>query len=148
MDAQTLPTDDEVEDFMDAIPAKLVKCAAARHNWQMSDWTGYDAKGKALKRGSDPNGAHVFEVTEVCTPCGYNRHYDMAWRHGRLKRISEYSYSERNPQLISPHGISQTSIVVRADIIDRTRENQITGRRLHLAPTGPTKRALSNKVPA
>lgn len=145
MDAQTLPTEGEVEDFMDAIPAKLRKCAAAKHDWQMSDWIGYDAKGKALNRGSDPNEAQTFDVTEICRPCGYRRHYDMAWRHGRLKRVSEYGYSERNPELISPPGVSQTGIVVRSDIIDRTRQNQITGRRLQLAPTGTTKRALGNR---
>ncbi|MGW3273596.1 hypothetical protein ACWDFH_19300 [Streptomyces kronopolitis] len=145
MDPQTLPTDGEVEDFMDAIPAKLRKCAAAKHDWNMSDWVGYDAKGNALKRGSDPNTARVFEVTDICPQCSYRRHYDMGWRHGRIKRISEYSYSERNPQLVSPRGVSQTGIVVRSDIIDRTRQNQITGRRLQLAPAGTTKRALTNR---
>ncbi|MEV6309913.1 hypothetical protein AB0M10_15110 [Streptomyces sp. NPDC051840] len=147
-DAQVIPTDDEVDDFMQSIPTKLRKCAAAQHAWSMQSWTAFSRTGKALKRNADPHTAAFFEATEVCggqAGCGYKRHYEMAWRGSKLKRTTEYSYSERNPLLVSPRGISRTSIVVRTEVADLNRSNHILGNVVHLAPAGNTKKALNRK---
>ena len=140
------PSEDEVYDYIEGIPAKLRKCAAAKHNWKMLEWTGYTPSGKPQGPKADPNNAAWVDVTQLCAGqqgCGYKRHFQMGWRRGRLVRTSEYSYSDRNPQLVSPHGISQTDIVVRTEMADTILAAQILRPTVELAPAGATKRALA-----
>lgn len=140
------PTEDEVYEHIDRIPPKLRKCAAVQHNWGPHDWTGYTASGRALKHGEDPNKAAWFEVTEMCggpRGCGYKRTFQMGWHGRRLTRTTEYTYSDRNPHLVSPAGISETGMSVRTEMADTLRGATILNNtRVEIAPAGNTKRAL------
>ncbi|MFE5853151.1 hypothetical protein ACFQ61_08015 [Streptomyces sp. NPDC056500] len=139
-------TEDDVYDHMDNIPAKLRQCAAAKHEWVRLDWTAYTKNGHVLRLGVDPCKAVDFEFVEGCRGCGLRRTFQMAWNHRRrLARTTEYSYSLRNPQLISPRGVSKTDVSVRAEMDDYARENAILRRTITLAPAGATKAALSRQ---
>ncbi|MFC9505490.1 hypothetical protein [Streptomyces sp. NPDC057002] len=141
------PTEEDVYAYMDGIPTKLRRCAAAQHNWQPHDWTGYRANGKPLKAGEDPKKASSFEVTEVCggnAGCGLKRHYTFSVVGDRVYDRSGFTYSERNENLTSPHGISTTGISVRREMANDNIYRRILGRRIHLAPAGRTKKVLSS----
>jgi hypothetical protein len=145
-----VPTEEEIYDHLDSIPAKLEKCAAADHNWEMTAWTGYTKSGRVTK---DPNKASWFEGTDTCVVqrggsggCGEQRHYQMEPRGGRLERTTGYTYSNHNPTLKSPRGISFTGISKRSVMPDVVRRRKIFQPRIHLAPTGTTKRALKESA--
>lgn len=144
------PSEEDVYAYMDAIPTRLRKCAAAQHNWQPHDWTGYRANGTALKKGEDPSEATSFDVTEICggQGCGLKRHSTLSIVGDRVYDRSPYTYSDRNEHITSPYGISDTGISVRREMSNDNIYRRILGRRLTLAPTGATKRALAGKVSA
>ncbi|MGW3153798.1 hypothetical protein [Streptomyces sp. NPDC001089] len=140
-----LPTEAEIYDHIDSIPAKLRRCAAGDHNWDMTSWVGYTPSGKQTK---DPNRAASFDITDTCVVerggqrgCGEQRHYQAA---KDLTKISEYTYSNHNPLVVSPRGISFTGISKRSAMPAVIRRTKIFKPRIHLAPTGTTKRALKS----
>lgn len=145
-DDYTPPSEGDVYAYMDSIPPRLRKCAAAQHNWQPHDWTGYRANGTALKSGEDPRKAVSFEVTEVCggqAGCGLKRHYAFSVAGSRVFNRTEYTYSDRNENITSPYGISTTGISVRREVANENIYRRIIGAgRVNLAPTGSTKKAL------
>jgi len=140
-----LPTDSDIYSFMDAVPRRLRQCAASKHQWDMVGWTGYTASGRALKAKEDPNKAKWIEVIHECKRCHQHRTHEKAWQGGRLRRVTGYTYSDRNKALVSPAGVSQTNVNVRAEMPDLIEEDIIMGRVLHIEPTGATKTALKRR---
>lgn len=144
-DTFVLPSEDDVFDYIDGIPARYRKCAEAKHNWQDHDWTGYRG-GHKLKPGTDPRKASVFEVTQICggpNGCGLKRHFSFKVAGSRVYDRSGYTYSERNETITSPRGVSQTGISVRKEVSNANLLRRILRNPTHLEPTGDTKRALS-----
>lgn len=142
-----LPNEDDVYDYIDNIPARYRKCAAAQHNWMPHDWTGYRGS-HALKHGTDPRKAHSFEVTEVCggpNGCGLKRHYTFKVAGSRVYDRSTYTYSDRNENITSPYGVSQTGISVRREVANANILRRIFQNPTRLDPTGDTKKALAGK---
>ncbi|MFV0135578.1 hypothetical protein ACLGIH_20540 [Streptomyces sp. HMX87] len=132
-EAHELPTEEEVYDHIRSIAPRYRRCAAGDHNWKMTEGAGYTAGGRAF-RGSDLSRAAWFECTDTCVPdeegergCGRQRGYEMEYdaRRGRLVRTTVYSYSNMNPELASPKGISFTGINVRSEMPDVMRDDQV-----------------------
>lgn len=141
-------TEEEVYEHIEHIPPKLSKCGSGNHEWDLVDWEGYTAAGRRLKPGEDPNKAKTFDVTEVCKRpnnrgCGMRRHYVATVCGGSLVPQSQYTYSDRNPDLVSPYGVSTTGINVRQVVRGKSTLNKILGgSRIQLAPQGDTRKAL------
>ncbi|WP_274032645.1 hypothetical protein [Streptomyces sp. MMBL 11-1] len=144
------PSEDDVYAHIDSIPPRLRRCAAAQHNWQPHDWTGYKASGALLKPKEDPRRAVSFEVTEVCgggAGCGLRRHHSFSVAGERVYDRTAFTYSQRNENLTSPYGISTTGISVRREVSNDNMYRRIIGAgRVHLAPAGATKKALGRKA--
>ncbi|MFH9731791.1 hypothetical protein [Streptomyces sp. NPDC017260] len=142
-----VPSEDDVFDYIDNIPARYRRCAAAQHNWQPHDWTGYRG-GKALKAGADPRKAQTFEVTEACAGvngCGLKRHYTFKVAGTRVYDRSTYTYSDRNETITSPYGISTTGISVRREVANANILRRIFQNPVQLEPAGETAKALSHR---
>ncbi|MEV5268245.1 hypothetical protein [Streptomyces werraensis] len=145
-DLAAAPSEEEVFDYIDNIPARYRRCAAAQHNWQPHDWTGYRG-GHPLKPGTDPRKAQTFEVTEVCggaNGCGLKRHYTFKVAGNRVYDRSTYTYSDRNEVITSPRGISNTGISVRREAANSLILRRIFQNPTQLKPTGTTKKALKS----
>lgn len=142
-----LPSEDDVFGYIDAIPSRYRKCAAAQHNWLAHDWTGYRG-GYALKAGTDPRKAQSFEVTEICggtNGCGLKRHYTFKVAGSRVYDRSTYTYSDRNETITSPVGVSRTGISVRREVANANILRRILQNPVRLEPAGETKKALAGK---
>ncbi|MEV7902088.1 hypothetical protein [Streptomyces anulatus] len=150
MDHVEPPSEADVYAYLDSIPPKLRRCAAAQHNWMPHDWTGYRSSGTALKPKDDPRKATSFEVTEVCggnAGCGLKRHHCFSVAGERVYDRTPYTYSERNENITSPYGISHTGISVRREVSNDNMYRRILGAgRMTLAPSGATKKALSRRA--
>ncbi|MEU1816175.1 hypothetical protein ABZ543_13390 [Streptomyces roseifaciens] len=129
-------TEDDVYAHMSSIPASLTECAAARHKWMPHDWTGYTSHGNVTK---DPKKVAVAEITQRCQRCKLKRHLTYN-RTTRSKEIT--GYSDRHPSLISPYGVSQTGISVRAQMDCEVLERQTFKIPVQVPPSGATKRRL------
>ncbi|MFF1693054.1 hypothetical protein ACFVXC_05425 [Streptomyces sp. NPDC058257] len=114
-------TDAEVYAYMDNIPAALAECAAAKHDFKPHDWHGWNANGRAVK---NPRNAVALDVTERCKQCGLKRHFTITANQGRPIDCTTFTYSERNPLITSPHGVSETGVSVRREM----RINNVYGR--------------------
>ncbi|MEW1922188.1 hypothetical protein [Streptomyces sp. NPDC088360] len=112
MDEQQV-TDAEVYAYMDNIPTELAECAAAKHDFQPHDWHGWNANGHTVK---NPRNAAALDVTERCKPCGLKRHFTITANQGRPIDRTMYTYSDRNPLITSPHGVSETGVSVRREM--------------------------------
>lgn len=140
-----LPSEDDVHAYMDGIPSKLRKCAAAEHTWQDHNFIAYTGGGKIIPKGGDLSKLRSLDVTEICggrTGCGLKRHYTISVRGGRYEDQSDFTYSDRNKEITSPQGISYTGISVRKTLRRQGTLDRFMGKRIQLAPTGATKRAL------
>ncbi|WP_369042313.1 hypothetical protein [Streptomyces sp. Midd1] len=142
--AYELPTEDEVYDHIRGIAPRYRRCAGGDHNWEMTQGTGYTANGRPFK-GNDLSKAAWIDCTDSCVVekgnqrgCGQQRKYQMEYdgRRGRLVRTTDYSYSNRNEELVSPKGISTTGISLRSEMPDLVREDKLRRTFLKLATKG------------
>lgn len=147
IEASELPSEDEVLDHIRNIAPRYRRCKAGDHNWQMTQGTGYTASGR-LYKGNDLSRAAWFECADTCVVeeggqrgCGRQRTYQMEYdtRRQRLVRTTEYTYSNMNPDLISPKGISFTGINVRSEMPDVVRDAEV--RRMLVRFATPVKGA-------
>ncbi|WP_329147106.1 hypothetical protein OIU91_16400 [Streptomyces sp. NBC_01456] len=108
-----LVTDAEVYAHVETIPPELADCLAERHQWVPYDWHGYNANGGIVRQ---PRNAVAIDLTQRCNRCDMLRHTTMTMgRRGPIDR-TDFTYSNRNPALVSPVGISQTGISVRREL--------------------------------
>ncbi|MGW1180229.1 hypothetical protein [Streptomyces drozdowiczii] len=108
-----LVTDAEVYAHVESIPEDLIDCLADRHAWVAYDWHGYNANGGLVR---NPRNAVSIDRTQRCDRCDMLRHTTLTiGKRGPIDR-TEFTYSNRNPALVSPQGISQTGINVRHEL--------------------------------
>ncbi|MGW1261272.1 hypothetical protein ACWD7Y_04825 [Streptomyces drozdowiczii] len=108
-----LVTDAEVYAHVESIPEDLKECLADRHAWVAYDWQGYNANGHSVRK---PENAVSIDSTQRCKRCDMLRHTTLTiGRRGPIDRTG-WTYSNRNPALVSPQGISQTGINVRHEL--------------------------------
>ncbi|WP_405668071.1 hypothetical protein [Streptomyces sp. NBC_00055] len=113
MEEQRLVTDADVYAHVETIPPQLADCLAERHKWVAYDWHGYNANGGTVR---NPRNAVSIDKTQRCARCDMLRHTTLTiGRRGPIDR-TEFTYSNRNPALVSPAGISQTGISVRREL--------------------------------
>lgn len=106
-------TDAEIYSYMDSIPDELAECAAAKHAFKPHDWRGWNANGHAVKALRN---AVALDVIERCQPCGLKRRFTITANRGRAIDRTAYTYSDRNPLITSPHGVSETGVCVRREM--------------------------------
>lgn len=108
-----LVTDAEVYAHVETIPPELADCIAERHHWVAHDWHGFNANGGLVR---NPRNAVSINKTQRCARCDMLRHTTLTiGKRGPIDR-TDYTYSRRNPALVSPVGISQTGISVRFEL--------------------------------
>ncbi|MEU3979706.1 hypothetical protein AB0F77_06265 [Streptomyces sp. NPDC026672] len=108
-----LVSDAEVYAHVESIPPDLVDCLAERHTWVAYDWHGFNANGRPVR---NPNNAVSIDQTQRCDRCDMQRHTTLTiGRRGPIDR-TEWTYSNRNPALVSPRGVSKTGINVRREL--------------------------------
>lgn len=106
-------TQADVYAYMENIPADLAECAAGKHTWKPHTWHGWNANNRPVK---NPRNAAALDVTERCKPCGLKRHSTITANQGRPVDRTTYTYSDRNPLITSPHGVSETGVSVRREM--------------------------------
>ncbi|MFJ4686542.1 hypothetical protein [Streptomyces sp. NPDC088789] len=103
----------EVYAHVESIPPDLVDCYADRHVWVAHDWRGFNATGRPVR---NPNNAVSIDKTQRCDRCDMRRHTTMTiGRHGPIDR-TDFTYSNRNPALVSPAGVAQTGVNVKREL--------------------------------
>lgn len=105
-----LCTLESVEAFREGIPDKLKFCAGGDHNWQPHKVTGFNSNHNPVKNIAK---AVILDVEEKCADCRYVR-YNTLDLHRRTKE--DWRYRDRNPELISPAGISKTGENIRRSV--------------------------------
>ncbi|NIY68119.1 hypothetical protein [Streptomyces malaysiensis] len=138
MEPATEVTEADVYEFMGGIPAQLKECAAAKHEWRSHDWTGYNANGRVVR---NPLNAVALDVVQLCKPCGQKRHFTLTVRGRRVIDRSDFTYSDRNPHLVSPQGVSETGISVRREMAMHNEYEAILAEPVPLRSTKRTRRA-------
>ncbi|MFD9815209.1 hypothetical protein [Streptomyces sp. NPDC059080] len=130
-------TQAEVYAYMENIPAELSDCAAGKHLWKPHNWHGWNAHGGVVR---NPRNAVALDITERCKPCGMKRHCIITANRGRPVDRTTYSYTERNPLITSPHGVSETGVSVRREMGLTTIYDRILAAPIELRQADSDKR--------